>query len=192
MSEETFDLIKRASKKFKNITIEGSTLTCNLSQNTYIKFQPSLHQIQGVFVIKMKLVDVSPPMPITIHFNLVCEQLNNFYTSLHPQIMHLKKFNNSFDIMLPPIVGQMQDLKLIEIKMSIMLHNCKDFGVDYETFRTENAMIKSQNMEHTISSYKLADVLSVFYGLSNSIFSILDSISDITFIVLLFHFAAAD
>eukprot|EP01084_Bolivina_argentea_P167640 290909_1 len=191
MSEETFDLIKRASRKFKNVTIEGSALTCILSENKHIKFKPSLHQIENAFVIKMTLVDVSPQMPIKIHFNLICEELNNFYTSLHPQTMDLKS-NNSFHIMLPPIVGKIQDLKLIEIKMSIMLHNCKDFGVDYETFRTENAMIKSQNMEHTISSYKLADVLSIFYGVSNSIFSVLDSISDMTFIVLLFHFAEAD
>eukprot|EP01084_Bolivina_argentea_P261354 441614_1 len=47
----------------------------------------------------------------------------------------------------------------------------------------------TQNMEHANVSYGVADCLSVFYGLSNSIISILDSISDFVFIVFLMYSA---
>eukprot|EP01084_Bolivina_argentea_P118001 209463_1 len=180
MTEHTFSLVKRAKEKYENIVIAGSTVTCKLSQNKTITFQPQLHQIEGAFDIKMKLMDVYEKKQIKIHFNLSCQQLNDYFTLLHPQIMDLG-FNNSIDIMLPTIDEKEESLKSINIEMSVMLHNFRDFDIDYSDVNLKESMLMTQNMNHSSASYEIADILSVFYGFSNSVFSVLDSISDVLF-----------
>eukprot|EP01084_Bolivina_argentea_P083752 151626_1 len=72
--------------------------------------------------------------------------------------------------------------------MSIMLHNFEEFDIDYKYFTSSNTNTLTQYMDHQEKSYQLTDALSLFYGVSNSIVSVLDSISDISFIAFLWYY----
>eukprot|EP01084_Bolivina_argentea_P055463 101676_1 len=74
-------------------------------------------------------------------------------------------------------------------QMSIMLHNFEDFNVNYTDFTASNSLVVTQNMDHMNTSYKIVDLVSLFYGISNSIISILDSISDFVFVAFVWEAA---
>eukprot|EP01084_Bolivina_argentea_P289613 497354_1 len=72
--------------------------------------------------------------------------------------------------------------------MSIMLHNFDTFGIDYNDFTSSNWNTMSAHISQSTTSYKIVDFVSWFYGICNVAISILDSISDIAFIIsLLFY-----
>eukprot|EP01084_Bolivina_argentea_P159457 277713_1 len=79
----------------------------------------------------------------------------------------------------------------ISIKMSAMIHNFDAFKVDIHDLTAANVTLTA-DMTSSTQSYAFPDLLSNFYGISNSIVSILDSISDVAFIVFLAFFANID
>eukprot|EP01084_Bolivina_argentea_P084467 152743_1 len=203
--------------KNMNVVIQGPTIKCNMSNNRMIVFQPQLTKNENVFHLQMKLVSVeknshslvtgkleneialSETMDnkmhldqlnkdqVKVHFNVSCNQANGYYTSLHPRMMDVK-FDNAFDITLPLINDKEEEkLQAISFGMSMILHNFEDFDIEYNDLSSLNIELMTQNMDHGAKSYKIADCLSVFYGLSNSVISVVDSISDILFIVFLFY-----
>eukprot|EP01084_Bolivina_argentea_P080462 145736_1 len=111
----------------------------------------------------MQLINVHADKQIKIQFNLESMDLDGFYTSLHPRLMDIK-FDNAFDIALPSInEGKLQS---ISFRMSIILHNFEEFHTGYSDLSSLNLKLMTQNMDHGTKSYKVADCLSIFYGLS--------------------------
>eukprot|EP01084_Bolivina_argentea_P252446 423736_1 len=136
----------------------------------------------------MKLVKVFNDIKIKVHFNLEfkCEELGNYYTSLHPREMDVKNYN-SFDATLPSIDVDLDQITNATLEMSIMLHNFKDFDINVEGLDALNSPEMCQDMTQS-KIHQLADLLSIFYGISNGIISILDSLSDFTFIIFLWYY----
>eukprot|EP01084_Bolivina_argentea_P297951 513384_1 len=198
MSDDTLELISRVSDKYKNIIIKGRLLTCKLEKNKYIIFRPQMMKVHGLFEMKMELMNVScdsqrnttnETIPVKIQFNLKCPELQNYYTLLHPRLMDVK-FDNSFDITLPLFDTEQKDenLKSISFGMTIVLHNYEEFNISYQDFTSVTTERITHNMIVKGKSYKCADFLSLIYGLSNSVVSVLDSISDIAFIFILSYY----
>eukprot|EP01084_Bolivina_argentea_P174624 302474_1 len=190
--------------------IVGPIIKCNLNTSTSIVFQPYLTKVQDLFRVEMKLVSISQneeeqkeKMTIKVHFNVECKQTDNYYASLHPRLMNIK-WNNTFHIALPQIQFESEEKKSdnmlccskgdreqtttssLSIATSVMVHNIEDFGI-HKTEAAHNLMVEA-DMTTTRQSYKFPDVLSNFYGISNSIISVADSVSDIMFIVFLYYF----
>eukprot|EP01084_Bolivina_argentea_P010226 19038_1 len=186
MSEETLLLISRATDKYENIVIAGLPVTCNLSDSKAIVFQPELTKVNDLIEIQMKL-SKGLHFPVKVHLNLSCKELNDYYISLHPRMMNVKYYNK-FSITLPSVADN-TELKSISLELSIMLHN---FEFDYKDNSQLNTVTMIQNMVQTKKSYKCADILSIFYGISNSIVSVSDSISDGVFIYVLFSYYVAN
>eukprot|EP01084_Bolivina_argentea_P083742 151608_1 len=191
LNEHTFELITRVSEKCDNIEIAGRNIICQISDGNQIIFRPQLTKVQlknanGLFDVKMQLIDVSNNLQAKVHFNVGCEELNDYYTSSHPLLMDTKHYN-SYDIALPFAEEEFKELTTISFEMAIMVHNIEDFNVTDRDF-SSNLIIMNQDMQQAKHSYEFPDILSIFYGLSNSIVSILDSISDIAFIVFLFYY----
>eukprot|EP01084_Bolivina_argentea_P044201 81370_1 len=82
-NDHTFDLISR-TKKSQNVIIAGKDVNCKLSKNKEVIFRPQLTKIQDVFNVKMQLMNVYENLPIQVHFNVECKELDNYYTSSHP------------------------------------------------------------------------------------------------------------
>eukprot|EP01083_Nonionella_stella_P091303 255254_1 len=193
MTSQTFDLISRVSGDDDNkliVVVEGEPVKCILSEHKQIVFRPQFTMVQctGIVNVKMILQDVYHSRPIKVHFNLQCLELN-YHASLHPRWMDVEE-RNSFDIALPPIDSNLEHLDAIALNMSIMIHNLDAFGIKYRDLDELNTKIMTQNMEHSNITYKCADALSLFYGVCNSVVSVLDSISDIFFIVFMWHYTA--
>eukprot|EP01084_Bolivina_argentea_P048372 89132_1 len=199
MSGPTFDLIARVSESNNktmccrngnndNIVLVGEVVKCKLSSTKQIIFRPQFTKIEGIFDVKMMLVDVFDDKPIKVHFNLEfeCRELENYYTSLHPREMHVKNYN-SFDVTLPSIDTLIEQITTASLEMTIMLHNFEDFNIEMDDFDVLNCTVMSQNMEQS-RMHKLSDWLSMFYGVSNGAISILDSLSDFTFILFLWYY----
>eukprot|EP01084_Bolivina_argentea_P301781 520729_1 len=116
MNDATFDFITRAADtKYANmnVVIQGPIITCNVSDNRRIVFQPQLTRNENVFYLQMKLVSVQKNKEIMdnkdkvkVHFNVSCKEANDdeYYISLHPRIMD-KRWNNTFHITLPSITN---------------------------------------------------------------------------------------
>eukprot|EP01084_Bolivina_argentea_P002668 4930_1 len=65
-----------------------------------------------------------------------------------------------------------------------MIHNFEQFGIDIDDLSLDSKPI-TQEIIQTKKPYKIADILSVIYGVSNGVMSICDSISDILFVLFL-------
>eukprot|EP01084_Bolivina_argentea_P152152 265456_1 len=216
MSQHTFDLITRVEDKYENIAIHGRNVVCKLSEDKQIVFRPQLTKVQDLFFVKMELIDVYNDIPIVVHFNIHCEELGNYYTSLHPRLMDTKNYKH-FNIALPAIqqvrsVNKMdnegccccspkqltlktvQEKQTITLAMSVMIHHFSDFDIDVNSTDLDIAKlaIMTHDMVQQQKSYKCADILSVFYGISNSIISVLESISNIVFIIFLWYYTDID
>eukprot|EP01084_Bolivina_argentea_P206563 352640_1 len=206
MNDHTFDLINRSSdNKLKNleITVRGPIIRCNLSAGKYIVFQPRLTKINNVFSVEMKFISTYQNKQINVHFDVNYNNSDSIYhTSLHPGIMDIK-WNNKLHIVLPSVeyTSETSSNKLqlcyckekedelsqtIAISMSIMIHNVGEFEIDYADLASTNLLIMS-DLTAVSQSYAFPDIISTFYGFSNSVISILDSISDIMFIVFLWY-----
>eukprot|EP01084_Bolivina_argentea_P166409 288892_1 len=72
--------------------------------------------------------------------------------------------------------------------MSVMLHNFKEFNIDFKHFESSDVDSMTHHMDHAKQSYNIVDCLSVVYGISNSVVSIFDSISDILFVTFLWFY----
>eukprot|EP01084_Bolivina_argentea_P154164 268777_1 len=213
MNHHAFELISRASNnKYSNmdVKITGPVIKCNMMKNKNIVFQPYLKRHKDLFHVQMKLVSTvvkktveqqQIPLPIKVHFNIECIAKKNYYATLHPRIMNTK-WNNTFHITLPPEMWEISKQKksanmccgqqpetetAVSITTAIMIHNADDFG-DVADIDTENLMLLA-DMTASTHSYTVPDILSTFYGISNSVVSVLDSISDIVFIVFLHGFS---
>eukprot|EP01084_Bolivina_argentea_P238314 400383_1 len=129
-------------------------------------------------------------LSVRVHFNVECKELDNYYTSSHPRLMDTDHFTH-YDITLPFLEQKAKELKSISLKMSIMIHNFEEFAIDQNDFAS-NKELMAQDMVHSKKNYEIPDCLSMFYGISNSVISILDSISDIAFIVFLWYYTEPD
>eukprot|EP01084_Bolivina_argentea_P265685 450446_1 len=202
MTGQTFDLISRVSEGNNkanccaetntNIRLVGEIVKCTLSKGKQIVFRPEFTTITDVnneciFNVKMELVDVFDNIPIKVHFNLQCQELDNYYTSLHPRTMDVEGYNH-FNVTLPAIDGKLDQLQATELEMTIMLHNFDDFDIDCQDLDALNTTVLAQSMEQSRIRYQFADFLSIVYGFSNGIISIMDSISDYIFIVALWYY----
>ena len=148
MTGSAFNLIYKVSKQTDNVVLQGDIVTCNLSKIKKIKFRPEFTYIKkgGIFDVKMKLIDVFNSIPIKVHFNLECQELDNYYTSLHPRFMDIEQYNY-FDISLPSIDGKLEHLESVFMDLSVMLHNFKDFDIEYKDSEALNMKIMYQNEE---------------------------------------------
>eukprot|EP01083_Nonionella_stella_P208093 755436_1 len=165
----------------------GESFECMLSKGKTIVFRPHFTKVWGVFDVKMTLLKVYDDKPIKVHFNLECFELDGYFVSLHPRWMSVGA-NDSFDITLPSIDSHSKQVKAITLEMSIMIHNFEDFNIEYKDSDALNPKVMTQNMEHANMSYKCWDRLSWFYGFCNIVVSILDSISDISFIIFMWYY----
>eukprot|EP01084_Bolivina_argentea_P073641 133620_1 len=155
----------------------------------------------------MKLISTYNNLPITVHFDVNSVDADtNYYTSLHPRTMNVT-WNNKFHVALPPkkfdhTSQQKRSDKLrlcchkeaenepsqrMSISISAMIHNVEDFKINYDDLTATN-LLSMADMTASTQSYTFPDIISNFYGISNSIISVLDSISDIVFIVFLWRF----
>eukprot|EP01084_Bolivina_argentea_P165860 288067_1 len=219
LSSETFKLIERATKKYNHLKIAGTAIECKISEREQISFQPELTKKTDLFEIEMKLLKIysQSNLSIKVHFNLSCRKLNEhplinedeneskyvqlntqecdtntpilqYHTSLHTRTMDVKH-NNTFNITLPKTQNDDDKSKTISLSMSIMLH---DISFDYPNCSSLETKVMKENMIQTQKSYKCADYLSIFYGISNSIISTLDSLSDILFVIFLAYYSRND
>eukprot|EP01084_Bolivina_argentea_P245673 411244_1 len=69
-----------------------------------------------------------------------------------------------------------------------MIHNADGIVNDNNDSTSMNTIVMA-DMTASATSYTVPDILSYFYGISNSVVSTLDSISDIAFIVFLWNFS---
>eukprot|EP01084_Bolivina_argentea_P206562 352638_1 len=207
MNENTFSLISRVSgTKHKNmkVVVVGPIVECNIFKDKIMTFQPEFTKFGSIFQVKMRLLSTLNQSPAKVHFNIECESVNNYYATLHPTTVDVK-WNNSVYIELPPIelnrnnnshlscsnyckrnTEKPNHASLLSIQVDIMMHDADVIKNACEK-KLINAMDMMVMADMTASnqSYKFADILSSFYGLSNSVISILDSTSDIIFIVFL-------
>eukprot|EP01084_Bolivina_argentea_P271196 461367_1 len=200
MNSSTFEFVSRASNNVNNINhvILGPIIECSLFDNISIVFQPKLTKIKDVFYAEMKFIATHNELPIMVHFNVESKESNNYYTSLHPRRMDVK-INNTFHVELPSssrTLKPQQPMLLccngyegeesdgLSLSVSIMIHNMEHFHEYQQNVTTSNMMIHADMMAPT-QSYMLPDILSTFYGVSNSIISILDSITDCLFLIFL-------
>eukprot|EP01083_Nonionella_stella_P080509 221309_1 len=190
INDHTLDLITR-TEKHKNIIISGQNVSCNLSDEKTIIFRPQITKVQDLFDVQMQVMSVYDNCPIKVHFNMDCHELDGYYTSSHPRLMNTNKYDKYYDITLPNIVQKTKEINSISLGMSIMIHNFEMFGIDYKDFASANLKVMVQDMVHTKKSYTFPDCLSWFYGISNSVISILDSASDIAFIIFLSYYTEA-
>eukprot|EP01084_Bolivina_argentea_P214608 364334_1 len=164
MSDGTFDLIERVTKKYDNLRIYGSLVTFVTPNKKRISFRPQLTMVHDLFDIQMQLIDTSDVEQIRIHFNVACKQLNGFYTSLHPRWMNIDHYN-AWDITLPQRNIKSMDTNTISLEMSVMLHNFESFGINCNDF-VSNLEPITQEIVQIKKSYKCADILSLVYGMS--------------------------
>eukprot|EP01084_Bolivina_argentea_P061961 113269_1 len=203
MNSHTFDLISRVSQRKSdnvNINVVGPTIECKLSKNASVTFQPELTKVGDVFHVKMKFVSTHNELPIKVHFDVDCEQ-NKYFVSVHPQLMDTL-WNNTINIELPVMPGILQSesskvlccakpqeteeqLKRMSINMLIMIHNIEEFTDFHKQHQNIQNTLIPANMISAAQSYRFLDVLSHVYGISNSVISIFDSVSDLYFIYLL-------
>eukprot|EP01084_Bolivina_argentea_P017724 33071_1 len=120
------------------------------------------------------------------------------------------KWNNTFDIILPIfeiddnrkaalccdcVKSKYKNAELpnssetMSIFLSVMIHNAEKFEVDYNNIDIEDMTVMADMTANT-QSYTIPDCISNFYGISNSVISIMDSISDIIFITFLWNFSS--
>eukprot|EP01084_Bolivina_argentea_P010927 20396_1 len=115
-------------------------------------------------------------------------------------------WNNTFHIDLPSIDMEEQKNSLnlsccsfkkaksevssraISVKIAIMMHNSGKLGADLADITATDKTVVIADMTSAAVNFTVPDILSNFYGISNSIISILDSISDVAFVVFLFSF----
>eukprot|EP01084_Bolivina_argentea_P204512 349258_1 len=215
MNNETFVLVSRSlnEKYQKNqyTVVQGPIFKCNLSESNHVVFQPHLTEANGVLHLQMKLVSVqnkeqSHLNQVHVHFIVSCKEADDYHTSLHPRWMDTK-WNNTFYITLPLFktacnqqptsnicynrcCSQEEEEnvsnKPLSIEVAIMIHNTEEFGGS--SLLVPTSTVIAADMTATAKSYAFPDILSTFYGISNSIVSVLDSISDIFFIVFLLTF----
>eukprot|EP01084_Bolivina_argentea_P027092 50366_1 len=104
MNDDTFDFISRITNnnQYTNIevTVLGPIIYCPLSNSKKLAFQPQLTKIQNLYNMEMKLIATYDELPVEFHFNVTCEELNNYYASLHPRTM-TTSWNNTLYINLP-------------------------------------------------------------------------------------------
>eukprot|EP01084_Bolivina_argentea_P061829 113031_1 len=206
MNQHTFNFITRTledTTKHINVVVVGPTIKCELSEGKSVSFQPQLTKVQDLFDVEMKFISTYNNLPIKVHFNVECKEMKDYYASLHPRLMDVK-WNNTFHVTLPTLdnissgtasntkcCGTSQDesnsVKPISISISIMFHNSEEFSSSHTDVNTTNSMILT-DMRTSAISYTIPDILSNFYGISNSVISVLDSISDILFILFLYSF----
>eukprot|EP01084_Bolivina_argentea_P262950 444889_1 len=182
-NENTFEFISRhENRKYKDIKfiVSGPTIKCVLSDRKTLVFQPQLTKIENIYHIQMKFISTYNALPINVHFNVECKEANNYYRSLHPRWMDVK-WNNTFHVILPPINRTMS------IRISMMMHNTEQFGVNYKNIASTNMAIAA-DMTSVAHSFTLPDILSTVYGISNTVISVADSVSDILFIIFLWQF----
>eukprot|EP01084_Bolivina_argentea_P000430 809_1 len=185
------------------VVVQGPIIKCPLSNEKFIVFQPYLTKIESIFNVEMKLISTPKDLPIKVHFDIDYkdETTKGYHASLHPREMDIK-WNNTFHLTLStndynskPISSntlqlmcckekQQKSQQTIDITMSAMIHNTNEFGIDYEDIEATNTMVMA-HLNSSKLSYAFPDILSIFYGISNSVISILDSISDILFILFL-------
>eukprot|EP01084_Bolivina_argentea_P018204 33916_1 len=150
----------------------------------------------------MTLLSTFDKSPAKVHFNVECSA-NAYYTSLHPTTMDVK-WRKSVHIELPSDninikthsglqmlcckrnIDTTTDDDPLSIEIDIMIHDTDQMEnlSEIQLVNPMNMMIMA-DMTASEQSYEIANVLSIFYGISNSIISILDSISDIIFIAFL-------
>ena len=204
INQNTLDLIRRTEEAHHgNIRITGPIIEWQLSDDEIIVFQPQLVKISDAFHVKMVLLETRGNLPVLVHFNLECPEANNYFISLHPRMMNVK-WGNTFNIPLPVVNDEPFDSEktrtlcpcvhrpeagIVEnsmsIKISTMIHRADIFS-DEKSNSNKQIMANMSSASH---SYAFPDALSYFYGISNSIISVIDSISDILFIVFLSQFA---
>eukprot|EP01084_Bolivina_argentea_P061834 113041_1 len=202
INDNTLDIITRsASEKYNNtqVVIKGQVINCELSPSKSVLFQPIFTKIENQYEIEMKFISTYDNLPVQIHVDVNYDYAeSNYYASLHPQMMDVK-WDNTLHVPLPfqklmdmesvtYVESQKQQYEVMSISMCLMIHNASEFGIHYNDLSTNNMNIMA-NMTAPNQSYALPDIISIFYGISNSIISILDSISDIMFIVFLWHFS---
>eukprot|EP01084_Bolivina_argentea_P306027 528739_1 len=183
MSGATFDLINRVTKKYDNIELHGLPITLHASIDQQILFRPRITKIRNLFEVEMQLIKTGYDLPIKLHINVECQEWDNYYTLLHPRLMDAKHYNK-LNITLPTTESKV-NIDSISLKMSIMLHNFEHFKMDYDEIVSASSTYVTQQMIQTPKSYLIADCFSFFYGISNTIISICDSITDIGFILFL-------
>eukprot|EP01084_Bolivina_argentea_P290790 499614_1 len=184
MNSETFQLISRASSNSMNVVVKGPPIKCHLSRDKYITFGSTLTKIQDLFGLEIQLLDTYQNLPIKAHFTVQCSEANNFYTWLNPQFMSIE-WNNTVHVPIPLSFVE-EALHSISIEIAVFIHNIDEFAINID-----DVGIVQANMTHfetSSKSYKLADCLSVFYGIPSSIMSVIVVISDIIFIAYLWHF----
>ena len=208
INQNTLDQISKHSKNQpKNVQIQynGPGLKCMLSDSKSIVFQPHLIKINDLYHTEMKLINTYGGLPITVHFNIQCNGDIDYFSSLHPRRM-TTQWGNVFHIELPVVKHnknvQKETVKLLcckrgngsavkneatmQVTFYTMLHNFEDFKIDPNITDINNTL-QEVHMQSSPQSYAVTDIISTFYGITNSVFSLIDSISDIYFIFVLFQ-----
>ena len=197
VNQHTFDLIARASKNRSVSTIiAGPVARFDLSRGVFVTFQPQLTKIGDMYHAEMRLIHSNSQLHV--HFNVECNTPEPYFVSLHPRIMTVI-WDSVFHVELPRLIGSTQkdshtfcccskpmdqDAACAEIVISTMIHNLNEFGAD-RTIKTIENVVEQTDMSAAPHSYAFPDLLSTFYGVSNSIISIFDSASDLYFVFFL-------
>ena len=183
VNEQTFQRIQKISDETKrDVMINGPVYRCVISDDQSIAFKTYLVKVDDAYHAQLQFAHAVPRGDIQVHFNVHCDASVNFFQSSHPTLMDVK-WNSTFHIRLPQIDSHRDSMT---ISISAMMHNL-DTGVD----SIQNTL-QATDMTTLAQQHALPDILSTTYGVSNSIISILDSISDIYFVVVLFILSAKD
>eukprot|EP01084_Bolivina_argentea_P096722 173868_1 len=211
VNQHTFELISKASQNQQQnvkIMVYGPLTHCKLSDGRFIVFQPRLTKIEQAYHTEMHFIDsyngLDQGLDIKVHFDVDCDGAAQYFASLHPRVMNVK-WNNAFHVELPALDvdydakvqkdKQLCDMccggstqlekqtELMVITISTMIHNFDEFEQNVQCISNTT---QQTDMSSSYQSYTFPVILSIFYGISNSIISLFDSASDIYFIVLLF------
>ncbi|MCH2242777.1 MAG: hypothetical protein MK041_12825, partial [Aquabacterium sp.] len=180
LNKQSLEFIAKAQEiEHRNVEIglQGPLVKFEFIQGLEIIFQPKWLKIGEAFHVQMRLLSTPSQQPIKVHFDVECEIAGQYHASLHPRLMD-KAHENTFTITLPAIP---EDATQILFQMSIMIHDERgtaDRITNYELI---------SDMSAVATSNAFPNALSAIYGFSNSVISVLDSLSDFFFIFLLFR-----
>eukprot|EP01084_Bolivina_argentea_P303779 524568_1 len=182
LSESFFDLVsKKSGGKYNNIEVKmaGPIITCNLSNNKQILFQPEITDADTFLAIQMKLLSTYNNLHIKVHFDI--ESLESdvikYYRPSHPRLMNTKHAN-VFNFSIPSINVNEQETSNkfcnlscqntsnnatetdVSVNISIMFHNFDDFGVRLKNVNTEN-MMRTAHVFKAARTNTIAEIMSI-------------------------------
>eukprot|EP01084_Bolivina_argentea_P237899 399711_1 len=184
--------------KIKNVQLlyAGPRITCPMSNELFLVFQPQLRRVGSLLDLEMKLVPTVENLSVEAHFDIEYGSYTKYFKSLR-QIMDVK-WNNSFHVELPLDIEDDTDSKEHQtassvLTVSVMIQSAygeEAVEIDYEQEVNTTELVVDATVQE--KQYTFPSLLSIFYGVSNSIICILDNISDLLFVIWVLYLSDLD